>query len=655
MELLTERAFSEKLHEFTSQSPNNGYRFDEESSLMRGFTRANPLSNLFQTFAENPRSTNQAMCNWILKHLNLLKLHHLSDLIKLREQWERQIEYKSALFVKLLTIIITKFQTDGKDFEEKLELSSDFFSESAKIKTKEYHASQIEFILANDPVARFGFSPQRCVELAMRYKDLLSVNISVCSYLKDIECQKLTKICTSLESLTLSHYETLQDKSLENISELHHLRYLRFGGCPEITNLGIKELSRLQNLETLELHHLDNVDDQGIKPLFSIPSLSDLSLECLPKLERLDIDSENNHLIKLSLLNTGMHGAGLKKLVNLTKLKNLSLAASKKISDESITDLLPIKTLETLDLTNCPKLTDAASIVLSQLPNLTGLKLGWSKISDDFLKNISQMKLKHLNIKGCENIESKGFSYLRHLHNLISLDLQWTNVDKQALQEITLENEIKHLQLDNCPKIDNDTLRSIKHKEPLEYLSLTGNSFFDEDTFEIIMEMKQLKQLLLADCAKIDDAGIQKLTALKHLQAINLQGCNEITDAGIKTLSEMTALRSIDLTYCTKITDEGIRHLTKLPHLKTLKLNWTRITDKGLMYLGEAVHLNALDLSYCENITDTGLIHLGNLAFLESLNIMNCPQITIAGKKYLFSVLTLESLQRNFVFSPLQT
>jgi hypothetical protein len=151
----------------------------------------------------------------------------------------------------------------------------------------------------------------------------------------------------------------------------------------KITGRGLKEIARLKGIKTLSLWFTP-VDDDGLKELSELPELKQLflkgtrvtgatlsALAGLPHLEELDLEGTKTTdeglkdlptlkaLSHVALDNTAVTDAGLAHVIKHPKLRSISLKNT-AITDEGLKQLSGMKTLHSVDVQQCPKVTEAA-------------------------------------------------------------------------------------------------------------------------------------------------------------------------------------------------------------------------------------------------------------------------------------------------------
>ena len=150
------------------------------------------------------------------------------------------------------------------------------------------------------------------------------------------------RACTKLKKFTLESF-VANDKFLEQIGKMNHLRHLELAFCTGVTDAGLAHLAELTELETLSLRQYndeyedeDNLEitDAGFAHIGKLANLTTLRMEGCATVTDAGIAhlAALTNLTSLDLSDTGITDAGLAHLAPLTNLTRLDL------SDTGITD-----------------------------------------------------------------------------------------------------------------------------------------------------------------------------------------------------------------------------------------------------------------------------------------------------------------------------
>lgn len=174
------------------------------------------------------------------------------------------------------------------------------------------------------------------------------------------------------------------------------------------------------------------------------------------------------------------------------------------------------------------------------------------------------------------------------------------------------------------PGMTDEAMVHLKQLEQLKRLDLTDCPKIGDATLDVVAGIPTLDVLILRRTGITDD-GLQAVTALPKLRAIDLRNTN-ISDAGVAHLSGMTSLIDVQLEK-SKVTDDGVSALVELP-LKSLNLNYTAVTDEAMPAIGRITTLEQLQLD-AARLTDVGMAHVGKL---KKLRRFSCRLADVTGE-----------------------
>ena len=239
--------------------------------------------------------------------------------------------------------------------------------------------------------------------ISMGLKRLKVLNLRSCRHISDSGIGHLCGLYTKnqlsdselsespgnfeLEHLVLQDCQKLTDKSLEYVSSgLLQLKSVNLSFCGNVTDSGIKYLSKMPCLKDLNLRSCDNVTNTGLGYLLDGGS----------RLEALDVSFCENvgdqglHFVShgmfslrsLSLSACNISDEGLIKVVSaLHDITTLNIGQCNKITDKSLGEISQnLKNLKCIDLYGCTRITTVGLEKIMQLPCLHTLNLGlWHK------------------------------------------------------------------------------------------------------------------------------------------------------------------------------------------------------------------------------------------------------------------------------------
>ena len=301
-----------------------------------------------------------------------------------------------------------------------------------------------------------------------------------------------------------------------------------------------------------------------------------------------------------------------------------------KTTDETLTHVAQLKSLNYLKLTLARHVTDDGARHLAGLTNLETLQLFGSSIGDPGQTHLSNLtKLKWLSLSGCGT--EHGLRHVANLTNLESLAIGFGlsyPVTTVGLEHLKRLKNLKNLRLDGC-EISDDGLELIAGFPKLESLRLQSGVMTDSGLAHL-STLKQLRSLSLSHTG-VTDEGVAHLQPLTNLTYLNLHG-TAISDDAVEALRPTTELALLYLDQ-TAISDTALEYLKSFPKLTDLSLSETAVTDAGLKHLSELSLLRSLRIGGTK-ITDDGLAHLAGLTRLTSLDISD-TSVTERGLKHL--------------------
>ena len=429
---------------------------------------------------------------------------------------------------------------------------------------------------------------------------------------------------------------------------------------------GLEELINLDTLLLFSMEHSPNLPEW----FFEIPCIQNLS-----------------HLTLPSNLKKYPKGLNL-----LTQLKSLDISGNEELFKEFPQQLLELKKLEYLDLTNCglgrsdksnpfpndfQKLVSLKKLnlynnelesvpeVLSKLISLETLDLKYNNLSGlpESISNLSNLKelillgndistlpesfsnLKNLNYLDLYNNNLSNLpESFSNLSNLKYLDISNNNFN--SLPKIILElSELEYLNIDLSQPLPKDFNRLI-HLKKLEIALGTDwshstsviYSLKNLEELRIYMSSWMMKDVLFSDYPdfKISDS-INMLTNLKVLDISDMSYFNlESLPMGLKYLSNLEEINLSDNPLLFK--DSFPEVVTHLTNLQRLHLNGCNITEFP-------IKLNNLKKITYLRLDNNGLIEIPDFVFsLENLEELYLQKNKL--KKVSYDLTQLKNIQK---------
>ena len=287
----------------------------------------------------------------------------------------------------------------------------------------------------------------------------------------------------------------LSGKGIRDLSALSDCRQLKI---LDISNNEITDLQPLMNLQNLESLNISGNHVSDLRPLIGMPSLTKLDASSNMITETTAVGAIHPLLVLRLNNNAIIDFSGLKKLTSLSTLELRNTG----ISDADLTELLGLKHLHNLDLTENSGLTDRA---------------------------IGQLKS---SIPAC-SIATPDLIYE------VDFSGHLVHSDEKTL---------------SFPSCGITSLSGLERMEKLEDLDLSGNELINLFSFEITPSRFTLRKLNLSG-NRIQS--VTSLTGLTALEELNLSG-NLIES--VVPLAQLTGLKRLNLSG-NPIPDESIAAL----------------------------------------------------------------------------------------------
>jgi len=233
--------------------------------------------------------------------------------------------------------------------------------------------------------------------------------------------------------------------------------------------------------------------------------------------------------------------------------------------------------------------------VLSDLPKLAGLKLSGSAINDDVAQQLGQLtELTALDI-GHSNITDAGLAAIGRLTGLESLDLERCDVTDKGLQHLKELRQLGTLNL-SYTKVTDDGVEFIASRNPLSFLGVSGLPISDR-SLPFVAKMSANTHyggVLDVSGSQVTAKGLASLQTAPF--AIVKLNHLPITDADVKTLRTWPNVYELDLSG-THVTGEELNFQSNTK-LAILRLEGTRVTDATLPHLQLPDSIHTLSLSH---------------------------------------------------------
>jgi serine/threonine protein kinase len=259
---------------------------------------------------------------------------------------------------------------------------------------------------------------------------------------------------------------------------------------------------------------------------------------------------------KVAITATPIKGRGLAHLIHLP-LTELDLQDS-DVTDRGLKEIGYMTLLKELNLENT-KITGEGLSSLSSLKNLTDLHLNDDKVSAKGLHYLVALPvLKDLTLNRVECDWPAALAELAQFPALQTLSLQFTRISNDDLAAMKNLKKLVSLNLD-FTEISEQGIANLANHPTLQVLSLQGCKHFNGSNFKIFAKL----HLSFLDFRNIE---INE-NALQNLEQTSIGGLNlsqsQITDRGLAILSRNRKITWLVVVSCHKLTKPAIASFMK--------------------------------------------------------------------------------------------
>ncbi|XP_008053314.1 F-box/LRR-repeat protein 13 isoform X2 [Carlito syrichta] len=356
----------------------------------------------------------------------------------------------------------------------------------------------------------------------------------------------------NLQNLSLAYCKTFTDKGLQYLNlgnGCHKLIYLDISGCTQISVQGFRNIaSSCTGIMHLIINDMPTLTDNCVKALvekcshitsvvfIGAPHISDCAFKALSTCKLQKIRFEGNKRITDACF----------KFIdkNYPNISHVYMADCKRITDNSLRSLSPLKQLTVLNLANCVRIGDVglrqfldgpASIRIREL-NLSNCV----HLSDLSIMKLSERcpNLNYLTLRNCEHLTDLGIEYIVNIFSLESIDLSGTVISDEAFCRSSLN--LEHLDVSYCSQLSDEIIKALA----IFCTSLTS--------------------LSIAGCPKMTDSAIEMLSAkCQYLHILDISGCILLTDQILDDLQiGCKQLRILKMQYCRNISTEAAQRMS---------------------------------------------------------------------------------------------
>ncbi|KAK4797943.1 hypothetical protein SAY86_030269 [Trapa natans] len=315
-----------------------------------------------------------------------------------------------------------------------------------------------------------------------------------------------------------------------------------------------------------------------------------------------------------------------------SSLRSIDLSRSRFFSAGGLSRLASeCVNLTEIDLSNATDLRDPGAAALAGARNLERLWLGRCKLITDMgigCIAVGCQRLKLLNLKWCLGIGDLGVGLVAvKCSELRTLDVSYLQISNKCLPSILKLPYLEDLVLEGCFGIDDDSLSTLKHGcKSLKALDISSCQNISHIGLSYIINRHEgLQHLTLAHGPPVTAPLAASLRKLTMLQSIKLDGCS-VTCSALKVMgSYCVSLGELSLSKCSGVTDEAFSFLvTRQKQLKRLDITCCRkITDVSLALItSSCTGLTSLKMESCSQVSKEAFILIGQRCnFLEELDL----------------------------------
>lgn len=263
------------------------------------------------------------------------------------------------------------------------------------------------------------------------------------------------------------------------------------------------------------------------------------------------------------------------------------------VTDDDVSALTELP-LSVLKLNKQSKITDKSLAAIARMHGLRELSLKDTQITSQAVLQLQELpNLRKIDLSDCKNLDDRIGEPLGKMKSLTCVDLFFSPIGDGCLKQIA-DLPVTHMFLRGT-KITNAGLRYIS-KMPMTNFSMGDTKNINDESLAIVAsQFPHLQYLNLQGCPSVTDKGIKHLTSLKQLSDLRLPREYGITDAAFKSLAKIASLDQIFLDE-TPVGDLGIRELSGHPRIHFLNLPGTRVSDGCVGYLLKMPSLRTVNL-----------------------------------------------------------
>ena len=336
-----------------------------------------------------------------------------------------------------------------------------------------------------------------------------------------------------------------------------------------VTAQHILDVAAIKDLRKLIIYTVgDELRDGDPAPIASKTSLVQLDLRGGNSLTdaMLAHVAGLTELRELTLDLRGLTDEGLGQLSGLKKLESLSVVGTQSTGAAlSAFEGAPLRKL------NIWKLTDEGSRHLRLFPQMREMSLINSPLTDEGFAHIATLKhLESVDLTRCKGVTDAAFSALAGMRELRGINLQDTGAGNNACKALASHIQLTNLHI-GSPALTDAGLQHLSSLVGLQYLSITESAAVTDRGLRHLWRLDRLN-LLSIGCPKVTGEGLRELMDLSNLRRLHLTG-KGITDEGLKQVRLLAAVEELrigDRTGPPAVTDAGLITLAEAAKLRRI-------------------------------------------------------------------------------------
>ncbi len=264
----------------------------------------------------------------------------------------------------------------------------------------------------------------------------------------------------------------------------------------QLPDNALQLLRGMPNLRSIDVSWCEGIKDAGIRELVAYH----------PRIEGLNLSQSGISRATLSI-------------VAALPLNSLELCGA-QINNDDLTQLLPVKKLEYLNLSDCPFLDARAAEIIGKMTSLKHLSLDKDHMGGGvrYLTGLTKLEILELDDFHVRNEDIHSISMIP---SIILLSLCKGEFDNESLQDLARLHKITYLSMDNCHLIGSPAgaLQPLQ-RLPLKQIRLSETAVSDADA-ECLANIQTLQSVCVSR-TNITAGGITALSKLKHVSYLEV-------------------------------------------------------------------------------------------------------------------------------------